>query len=126
MENFINYSNENNLHQQRLRFEIGLIRINERFVADPRGRPLTDKFYSKYREGTTVLSAEQQEQFEQYKQQVSRTIGDGPRQKYSETVLESHEYGWQPSTLLIRHDATDLKRFFHPCVYTDLALAIVD
>lgn len=99
------------LHQQRLRFESNTIRVTEKFVADPTSRSLTEKFYSKYKD--EKLSPEQHDQFEQYKEQVTHTLMDGPRDKYCEPVLESHMYGWLPSQLFTyHHDERDCRRFF--------------
>lgn len=99
------------MHQQRLKFESGLINVVDTFVPNPRVILLPEKFYSKCK---VNMTPEQKEKCEAYKDLVTHTIFDGPRQKYTETVLESHEYGWLDQELFTRrHDVQDHSRFFH-------------
>lgn len=100
------------MHQQRLKFESGHINVVETFVPNPRIFAIPEKFYSKCK--VVNLTPEQKEECEAYKQLVTHTIFDGPRQKYAETILESHEYGWLDQDLFTRHhDMQDHRRFFH-------------
>lgn len=100
------------MHQQRLKFELGLINVVETFVPNPRVILVPEKFYSKWK--TVRLTPEQKDKCDAYEQLVSHTIFDGPRQKYTETVLESQEYGWLDQHLYTRRfDPKDYRRFFH-------------
>lgn len=108
------------MHQQRLKFELGHINVVETFVPNPRAISIPEKFYSKWR--VVKLTPEQKQDCEAYKEVVTHTIFAGPHQKYAETVLESHDYGWLDQELFTRrHDMQDHRRFFHGRVKSKLS-----
>lgn len=100
------------MHQQRLKFESRHINVVDTFVPNPKEISVTGKFYSKW--NVEQLKPEQKKECEAYKELVTHAIFACPLQKYTETMLESHEYGWLDQQLFTRrHDIRDRSRFFH-------------
>lgn len=78
--------------------------------------PITSKFWSKYDSKVEVLD---EQKHQNYLQQIEKSIIETPKDKYSEPIVESHNYGWL-SGPFIKYDARDMELMHHPRISGDI------
>jgi FAM183A and FAM183B related len=78
--------------------------------------PITSKFWSKYDSKVEVLD---EQKHQNYLQQIEKSIVETPKDKYSEPIVESHQYGWIAGPF-IKYDARDMELMHHPRTSGDI------
>lgn len=78
--------------------------------------PITSKFWSKYDSKVEVLD---EKKHQNYLNLIEKSIYDTPKDKYSEPIVESQNYGWI-SGPFIKNDARDMELMHHPRISGDI------
>jgi FAM183A and FAM183B related len=88
----------------------------ETYRTDIHRVPITSKFWSKY-DSKVEVPDEQKRQ--NYLQQIEKSMVETPKDKYSEPIVDSHNYGWI-SGPFIKYDARDMELLNHPRTSGDI------